>query len=311
MKHIKHSVAATILAFSFASTAPALALEKISLGFTAVNGNAPDLIAKDQGFFTKHGLDVDITLVRGGNVLIPSLVANSMQIGTVGASTLLQAADGGIDLVALTNLSIFSPGMKDSGIVVRKDGSIKTVADLKGKRVGTSTIGGVSEIIFDKWLTLSHVDPKNVTMVEIAYAEMPDVIKAGNVDGVLIPDPFMSSILSAGTGTVLSYFYGEIGQAVPALVNASTRVWADAHPQEIAAFRAAVGDAVAFAKANPEKTKEIVGKAFGLKPEVAAKAAPAPVAANLTVGDLQWWLDTMNEQGRLRSKLDAGRLIAP
>jgi NitT/TauT family transport system substrate-binding protein len=311
MKRLKYSAATAILAFSFACAVPALALEKISLGFTAVNGNAPDFIAKDQGFFAKHGLDVDITLVRGGNVLIPSLVANSMQIGTVGASTLLQAADGGIDLVALTNISVFSPGMKDSGIVVRKDGGIKTVADLKGKRIGTSTIGGVSEIIFDKWLTLHSVDPKDVTMVEVAYAEMPDVIKAGNVDGVLIPDPFMSAILSAGTGTVLGYFYGEIGQAVPSLVNASTRVWADAHPQEIVAFRAAIVEAVAFAKANPDKTKEIIGKTFGLKPEVVAKTAPAPVEAKLTVADLKWWLDTMNEQGRLRSKLDASRLIAP
>jgi len=311
MKHIKYSAAAAILAFSCACAAPALALEKISLGFTAVNGNAPDIIAKDQGFFAKHGLDVDITLVRGGNVLVPSLVANSMQIGTVGASSLVQAADGGIDLIALTSLSVFSPGMKDSGIVVRKNAGIKTVADLKGKRVGTSTIGGVSEIVFDKWLKLNHVDPNSLTMVEIAYPEMPDVIKAGNVDGVLLPDPFMSMILAAGTGTLLSNFYGEIGQVVPAMVNATTRSWADAHPQEIAAFRAAVADAVAFADANPDKTKQIFGAALGLKPEVAAKTEAAPVVAKLTVGDLKWWLDTMNEQGRLRSKLDASRLIAP
>lgn len=311
MKHIRYSIAAAILAFSTACAPPALALEKISLGFTAVNGNAPDIIAKDQGFFAKHGLDVEITLVRGGNVLIPSLVSNSMQIGTVGASSLIQAADGGIDLVALTNLSVFAPGMKDSGIVVRKDAGIKTVADLKGRRVGTSTIGGVSEIVFDKWLTLNHVDPNSITMVEVAYTEMPDVIKAGNVDGVLIPDPFMSTIIAAGTGTLLSNFYGEIGQPVPAMVNASTRAWADAHPQEIVAYRAAVVDAVAFAIANPDKTKAIFGAVLGLKPEVAAKTESAPVVAKLTADDLKWWLDTMNEQGRLRSKLDASRLIAP
>jgi NitT/TauT family transport system substrate-binding protein len=312
MKPIEKTLAAmAFLGGLFVAALPATALDKITLGYTAVNGNVPDWIAKDQGFFAKHGLDVELTLMRGGNVIVPSLVSNSMQVGTVGASTLIQAADGGIDLVALTNLSLFAPGTKDSGVVVRNGANINTPADLKGKRIGTSTIGGISEIAFEHWLVLKGVNPKEITIVEIAYAEMPNVLKAGNLDAVLIPDPFMSAIAADGSGKILSYFYGELGTSVPALVNASTRAWAESHKQEVAAIRAATEEAVAFAEANPEKTKEIITKTLNLKPEVTATMLLAQMTAKIKTADLQWWLDAMNEQDRLRTKLTAARLIAP
>ena len=311
MKSLCGSLALAIFAISFAAVSPAEALDKIVVGYTAVSGNAPDLIAKDQGFFKEHGLDVEIQLVRGGNVLVPSMVANSIQIGTLTTATMVQAADGGIDLVAITNMSTFDLGMKESAIIVRNGTNIHTPADLKGKRVGTSTVGGVSEIMFDKWLTLKGMNPKDVTMVEVAYGEMPDVIKAGNLDAVLIPDPFLSAIVAAGTGEVLSYYIGEIADHISSIVNSSTRAWADAHPQEIAAFRAAIDEAVAFRKANPDKTKEIIGKTLNLKPEVMAKTSLPSLSSKITSADVQLWLDTMNDQGRLRAKLDAAKLIAP
>ena len=311
MKRFQRSIAAVALAASLAGASPASAFDKIVLGYTAVNGNVPDFIAKDQGFFAKHGLDVDLLLMRGGNVLVPSLVANSVQVGTVGASTLLQAADGGIDLVAITNLSVFDPGMKESGVLVGNAANINTPADLKGKRVGTSTIGGVSEIVFDKWLMLKGVDFKTLKMVEVPYAEMPDVIKAGNIDAVLIPDPFLSAIVGAGTGKILSYFYGDVGARFPALVNATTRAWAETHKPEVAAIRAATVEAVAFAEANPAKAKEIIGKTLNLKPEVVASMGLGPITEKITPADLKWWIDAMTEQDRLRTKLDASKLIAP
>jgi NitT/TauT family transport system substrate-binding protein len=311
MKKLRGWLAFATIAVACTAAHPALALDKIIVGYTAVSGNVPDFIAQDQGFFKAHGLDVEIQIVRGGNVLVPSLVANSMQIGALTTATMIQAADGGIDVVAVTNMSTFQLGMKESAVIVRKGAGIKTPADLKGKRVGTSTVGGVSEVMFDKWLLLKGVNLKDVTMVEIPYAEMPDVIKAGNLDAVLIPDPFLSAIVAAGTGDVLSYYIGEFADNVSSIVNSSTRAWADAHPKEVAAFRAAIEEAVAFAKANPDKTRAIIGKTLNLKPEVMATTSLPPVSAKITPADIKWWLDTMGEQGRLRSKLDAGHLIAP
>lgn len=307
---MRAAIIAAVLAASLCG-GDALALDKIVIGYTAVGGNVPVYIAKDEGFFAKRGLDVDLLLVSGGSVLVPSLMANSIQIGTLPTPTLIQAADGGIDLVAITNMSTFVHGMKDSGIVVRKAAGIKTPADLKGKRIGTSTIGGVSDIMFDKWLTLKGLSPRDMTIVEVAYGQMPDVMKAGNVDAVLIPDPFKAAILAAGTGEVLSFYIGEIGDDISSIVNGSTRAWAQSHPPEVAAFREAIAEAVAFGTANPDKALAIVGRTLKLKPEVVATTQLAPLSSRLTPADIQWWLDTMGEQNRLRTKLDPARLIAP
>lgn len=87
--------AAMILAFA-AGTAQAQ--QKIIVGHTSLTANAPLFVAKEKGFFEKRGLNVELRPLRGGNVLVPSLVANSVQIATLTAPSMIQAIDGGIEL---------------------------------------------------------------------------------------------------------------------------------------------------------------------------------------------------------------------
>src|SRR5690349_10413927 len=97
----------------------ASAQTKLTVGYTSLSGVAPIFVAKEQGMFDKRGLNVELLAMRGGNVLVPSLVANSVQIATLTAPSLVQAVDGGIELVGLTTLSVLSTGMTNTGVLAR------------------------------------------------------------------------------------------------------------------------------------------------------------------------------------------------
>ena len=63
------------------SAAAASAAEKITLMYTATAPFVSAFVAKDQGFFEKHGLDVDMKLTQNGSVIVTGLVSGSAQVG--------------------------------------------------------------------------------------------------------------------------------------------------------------------------------------------------------------------------------------
>ncbi len=309
MKSLKLMV--SVLAMATASTfaTQAVAQTKIVVGYTSLSGVAPIFIAKDKGYFDKRGLDVELQALRGGNVLVPSLVANSIQVATLTAPTLVQAVDGGIDLVGLTTLSVLTAGMTNSGVLARTGVDIKTAKDFNGKRLAVPTLGSISHVLFDKWMALKGGDPKTVKWVEVSFPQMPDVIKTGNLDGVIIPDPLMTKIIQDGTGYVVSHFFGELPDGTRAMVSASSRDWVTKNPKEVAGYRAAIAEAVAFGNANMDETKQIVGKWLKLSPEVMQQTQIEKLVAELGPGEMKWWVDTLAEQNLTRTKVDPVAIV--
>src|ERR1043166_3831 len=89
-------------------------------------------IARERGFFTKHGLDVQFVLMPRSAVTIASLVAGEIDMAIVGPGNLLNAASGGAELVAVGNLV----QRLDYRLVARPE--IKRAEDLRGKRGAVS-----------------------------------------------------------------------------------------------------------------------------------------------------------------------------
>jgi NitT/TauT family transport system substrate-binding protein len=294
---------------ALALTLPAAAQTKITIGYTSLAGVASIFVAKDNGYFASHGIDPELLAVRGGNALVPSLVANSIQIATLTAPTLLQAADAGLNVVGLTTLSVLSSGMKSAGILARTGTNIKNPQDLIGKRVGVSTIGSISQVLFDKWLVTKGVDPKKLIYVEVPYPQMPDLIKSGNVDALIVPDPFMTAVLKAGTAYVVSYFFGELPDNTVSMVSASMGDWVTKNRPQVDAYRAAISEAADWIRANNDQAKEIVGRWLKLSPAIMASTSIEKPVEKITAEDLKWWVDTMNEQKLLRSNIELSKLL--
>src|ERR1700749_5043791 len=124
---------AIVLALSFLalSLAPAGAATKIRVMYTAVSGYSSAYIAKDQGFFEKRGLDVELILAPQGGAIIEGLVSGSTEIGTPTPTVFLQAVDSGLDQVALAATNAF-PEKSKSGVLARTDANIHSAQDLIG-----------------------------------------------------------------------------------------------------------------------------------------------------------------------------------
>jgi NitT/TauT family transport system substrate-binding protein len=111
------------------STAPAQ-IVKLKVGYsTPTIGPSPVWIAKEAGFFSANGLDVELVFIDGGTKTAQALIANSISFAAIAPPAPIDADAGGADLVIIAGLV----NTLDQDFVVVPE--IKTGADIKGKKV--------------------------------------------------------------------------------------------------------------------------------------------------------------------------------
>jgi NitT/TauT family transport system substrate-binding protein len=155
---------------------------KITIGIPTSPPNIvhmPVIVAKELGLYKKAGLDVDIVSLGDGVKVYRALLAGNIDLGlTPGAPTIIGRANGATVKALSANLPKFEASM-----VVR--GDIKTMADLKGKRIGIQEPGGFADLLSRSVLRAAKIDPKEVNFVSIASEDVPALV-ANQVDTAIL-----------------------------------------------------------------------------------------------------------------------------
>src|SRR5690349_2307300 len=120
---------------------PAQAQDKIKIEYSSTDTlNQIWTIAQDAGFYKKNGLDVDLVYIGSTTVGVTAIVAQDIQIGNAAGSGVANAAVRGADVVSVgctINVLAYELVVLDS---------VKTPEDLKGKSIGISRFGSVSDV---------------------------------------------------------------------------------------------------------------------------------------------------------------------
>lgn len=288
----------------------AAAQSRINLGYTAVTDFTAAFVAKEEGYFKKRGLDVDLQLLTITSAIPAALQSESIHVGGTVPTVLLQAADSGLDLVGFANASVNDNTGKNPALLARTGGNIKSAQDLVGKKVGVPGVGGVMHVLIRRWIMEKGVDPKKVTYVETAFPQMSDLLKAGTVDAVATADPFTTRIEQAGSGAVVSYIGRDFPSGFSNVLYAANRSWVSQNPAQVQAFREALAEAIAFVEKEPQKTRAHIGKYIKL-PAPVLETLPIPrLMADLTAPRLRFWAESMRQQGMLKNEANLSALIA-
>lgn len=280
-----------------AAATPLLAQTKISMGYSPTTDYVAAFAAKEKGFFAKRGLDVEFVFIPINSVQPAALVGNSIQVSALTSSTFVQAVSNGLDLVSAIGISVSSAEGSTAGVMVRNGVIIEKPADFVGKKVGVPGIGAVLDVMFRTYLLQNGVSPAKVIFLEAGLPQHPDMLSSGSLDAVVTVDPMLSSIKSRGIGTLSADLFSAIPNQLMG-VYAMTRAWASSHPTEVKAFQEAILEGVEFAKNNVEESRTIIAKYAKLPPELMnAVRLPPALQTKVTADQLQWWFNTMKQQG--------------
>lgn len=298
------------LGVSLAATAGAVAQTKIQVGCTATTDCASAMVGVDEGIFRKHGLDVEMTPIAINSNIPAAILSNSIQIGGPTSTVFLQAADGGLDLVAIAGATVMNPTSNTAITAFVRNGiTINEPKDFVGKKVGAPGLNAFLHVLFVKWLVEKGVDPKRVNFVEVTFPTMADIIKSGGVDAVLTAEPFVTRMTNAALGSVGARYANDLARTDPIIFYAASREWAEKNAAAVKKFREAIAEAAVIVNGDREKASAAIAK-FTKQPLDLVKATPPNQAEpNLKPADLAWWIDVMTSQKMLQSKLDPTKLV--
>ncbi len=222
----------------------------------------------------------------------------------------LQAADGGLDLVAICGASIMNTTSNAAiAAFVRNGITVKEPKDFAGKKVGAPGLGAFLHVLFVKWLVEKGVDPKSVNFVGVTFPTMADIIKSGGVDAVLTAEPFVTRMTSAGLGAVGARYGAEMARTEPIIFYATARDWAEKNPDTLRKFRDAIAEAAVIVNSDRDKASVSIAKFTKQPIELVKMSPPNQSEPALKAEQLSWWIEIMSSQKLLQTKLELDRLI--
>ena len=178
-----------IIALHLSSLFPAFAAApgKIILGYAAPGARAlPFWMAQELGLFNKYGVDVEPVFIRGAPILVAGLASGDIHVGSTGGSATLAAVAGGQDLKIIATF-----GSRNTFDLVAQP-NIKRPEDLRGKRIGLTSIGGTTWMALLLWLEHFGLDVQRDQMQLQVMGEQAlttqalqnGVINAAILDGI-------------------------------------------------------------------------------------------------------------------------------
>ncbi len=182
-------------------TASAAALEKINASYGAISGSmAQTWVAKEAKLFEKHGLDVNLVYISGGPRSIMSLIGGSVQFVNHSGMPALEAYQRGAD----TALIATPMNQLEHSLVVQK--SIVNTEQLRGKVLGMSTQGSLTDILLREGLRLNNIAEKDVTILPVGdLGARLSGLQTGRIHGAIIAGIQTLTANKLGFRTLIDY----------------------------------------------------------------------------------------------------------
>jgi NitT/TauT family transport system substrate-binding protein len=287
------------------------ALEPMTVGYYGSDATLATFIAREEGFFEKHGIDATVKQMSGVSTAAPlALVGGSVQVISASFPTAVLAAEQGLDVKILAGTTVSAPGFHISALVVRPALDIKTAKDVEGRTVGVPGINNFIHVLMVKWLGDNGADPAKVHFIEVGMPQMADLLRSGQIDAATPVEPVTTRLLGSGAGKLVSYYTDGLPAGTSAYVLMIGGGYAATHPEIVASFRAALDDGLAWYRAHPDAVDAMLVKYLRLPIEVLRAAPKAPYDNKISTQQVAFWIDAMAKQKLLSQRLDPASLIA-
>jgi NitT/TauT family transport system substrate-binding protein len=268
------AVAAVVLLIAPARAVRAQTLPVVHVMTVPIDAGAEVYFAKDMGFFTKEGLDVDIQPAANGGVSAAAVAGNAVDIAYSDMVSIASGVGRNVPFIVVAPAAVHESAAPVNLLLVGGNSTIRSAKDLDGKVVAGSGLGTISGYGPRAWIEANGGDLATVKFVELPFPQMQPALDAGRVDAVMIAEPFLTA--ARKSERVLASPYDTIGKTFLISAYFTTAAWAKDHPDVLNKFITAIREAAVWANANHAKSAEILLKYAKIDPDLAAKYSKFP-----------------------------------
>ena len=234
------------------------ALKKVQVGVPAISmGNIIIYFTKEAKIFEKYGLDVDPVAVAGSGIASKALISGSVLISPIATPTVMTAVLAGSDMVILAHTM---PGVIQS-LMVRPE--IKRDEDLKGKTIGVTTFGSLTDFLVKYLARQKGLNPdKDFALLQIGTdSDRFLALQQGRIQGATLSHPNFIFAQRAGFH-VLWDFFRDVDYPWSEIATTRTQIKQDR--DLVMRYMRAHIEGIARFKQEPELAKKVIKKMLRL-----------------------------------------------
>jgi len=186
----------------------------IKVGISPVISSSGIFIAQEKGYFKDLGLNVEIIIFRSSGASMTILLSKGdLDVGGGNLSTgLWNAMNQGLDIKLVADKGHIEKGHSYIALIVRRDyvesGRFKDLHDLKGFKMGLTSLGGVSQqIVAERFLIKGGLQLSDVEFIKMSYSEMNVALANKAIDATVQLEPYVTKAESDGIAVKIAEVY--------------------------------------------------------------------------------------------------------
>ena len=186
------------------------AQEKVKVGVLKLSSSAVLFVGVEKGFFKEFGIEPELVYFQAAAPIATALATGQIEVGATGlTAALYNIVLGGEKLWIVADKGREWPGYPLTAIIVQKDlwdRGLKSVSDLKGKRIGVTSLGSTFHYHLGNVLEKDGLTLNDVKIVPLqAMSAALEALKAKQVDAIALAQPFPARAEADGFGKILAW----------------------------------------------------------------------------------------------------------
>ncbi len=221
-----------------------------------------------KGFYAKHGLEIEEVNFAGSAKLQQGLAAQAVDIGLGSGPELSFVAKGNTDL----GIAAFAGPAAGLVLIVRPDAGVNGPADLKGKKISVSTVGGLTDWMVHQVSQRQGWGPDGIAVTPLGSDEAQvAAMRTNEIAGMAIDVAGAYTLQLAGDAKIVLRFSTIVPDFINHITYATDKIMAE-HPDQVRAFLAGWFETVAWMRQNKEEAVKIAAPVMHKSPEIAGRA---------------------------------------
>lgn len=192
-----------MLSAAHAQNLPILKVAEGSRNFNVL----PVYVAERYGYFKEEGIKIDLVTLKGGPAAASALLSGDVDVAVTIVETAIKLRQQGNDVKVVGVLQDHNPCV----LVVRTEENASSVAQIRGRSIGVTAIGSLTETVLRGYLKeigLSSSDFKVVAFGQPATVNL--ALEKGDIDAAMTVTPFLTNLQQSKKGKILFDFRNQV-----------------------------------------------------------------------------------------------------
>jgi NitT/TauT family transport system substrate-binding protein len=281
----------------------------LKVGYAPVADASQLFIGIEKGFFEEEGLTIKLENLESGSKVIEALGANSIDIGQSSYVPIIYAKQADLDFKIIAAGAAEDSLHIENAIIVKKEAGIKTVHDLKGKKVAINGRRTINHMVLEEYLRKYGISPNEVSVIEIPFPRMEMVLQADQVDAICTMEPFVTRTLKSDNVGILSHQFAELFPEIPIACFVATDGWIEKNEKTLNKFKRAFDKATDFLMSNPEESRIIISKYTNISFEEMQEVSLPTFQKTVDTEFVKYLISLMRERQYIDKDIDVKDLV--